>query len=215
MRSARIACGAAALVAAFVMTTTIDLGAGAQKVTPEQLAARFTGTWVFNAGKSPDVKRPGNAGLMEFQPAPLRIAMAGFGLPQRGGRGGGGGGGALTEEQRAAQAAIRNLQGIPDSLTLTVTPASITIEDPRGSRTYAIDNTNTKIDVGSGAEITAKTRWDKENIRQEFLYGENRITHTWQTNSAGNELTFRMRAEDYSREMPSRGEIKVVYDKKP
>jgi ABC-type transport system substrate-binding protein len=200
MKSIRIAGFVAALVTAGLLAGT-GVRAGAQKVTPADLAARLSGTWAFNAEKSPAVRQSerrlrGGAPLLAVAPTPSVI--------QRGrGRGGG---------RSSANAGLAYLQQLAARITITATPESVTIEDPRGARTYAIDNKNAKIEV-AGSELTAKTRWDKETLRQEFLSGELKLTHVWETSADGKEMTLHMRLEDYSQSMPSRGEVKVVYDR--
>jgi hypothetical protein len=210
--SVAVAAGAA-LVVAFVGTNL-----GAQKLTAADVAAKFTGTWVLNRELSPALT-PGGGGGGARRGAPL-MAVGFAPLPQRGGGGGGGGAPAgaaaptVSMADAAGNAAMKALQGLAPTMTIKATADSITFSDPRGDRTYPVTGKSVKIDVGGGAQISAKSSWDKLTLKQEFFYGETHITQNWELNDTGNRLNFKMQILNMSAQDPPR-EAKVVYDKQP
>src|SRR3954464_15342762 len=93
----------------------------AQKATPADAASAMSGTWKLNRELSDSLSAPGRGGSR----GGALFAMASP-SPQRGGRGGGGAGSAgsattsvdLTPEELAAQAAIRQLQAVPEVIAV-------------------------------------------------------------------------------------------------
>ena len=111
----------------------------------------------------------------------------------------------------AGQAALRGLQQVADTMTIAATADSVTFTDPRGTRTYAIDNKTHRVDVGEGAEITQKSRWDGRSLRQEFIYDETKVSHTYELSREGNRIEFTMRIDNFSGGVGR--QAKGVYDK--
>jgi hypothetical protein len=108
----------------------------------------------------------------------------------------------------AAQAAIRDLQQIPDTLTIKATADTIAFSDPRGERTFTIDNKTARLDV-NGAKVEVKTKWDKSTLRQEFATAQTRLVRTWESDDQGH-LVLKARVESIA--MNSK-EVKAVYDR--
>ena len=83
-------------------------------------------------------------------------------------------------------------------------------EDARGQRTYAIDGKNAKITV-AGADVSAKSRWDKAALKQEFSTPSNKLTQTWDVDENGR-LVLVAKVESLKMVTPDQ---KAVFDKKP
>jgi hypothetical protein len=190
----------------------------AQRITPADLAAAISGTWKINLDLSPQFKQQGGG---------RQGAAGGFSSPfsqrgttalalQRGGRGGGGGGGGAAPgpadpREMAGQQALRALQSVGDTLTIAATADSVSFTDPRGTRTYAVDNKNVRLDVGNGAELTTKARWDGRSLRQEFIYGETKVSHQYELSRDGKQIEFTMRIDNFGGGVGRQAE--AVYDK--
>ena len=202
--------GAAVIVA---LTTT---GVSGQKQDPAEAAVKLSGTWRLNRELSPSVGAParGRAGGPGRGGATFMRSGAPAGLvAQRGGgRGSDTPGNAssadLTPDVLAAQAAMRDLQQIAEVITIKATPASIAFSDPRGERTYAIDNKTTKLDT-NGAKIDVKTRWDKLAVRQEFSSPQMRLVRSWEMDDEGH-LVLKVKIESLTLNTK---EMKAVYDR--
>lgn len=206
----------AAIVLALASTVT-----SAQRATPADVAAKFTGTWKINFELSPRFAPRGGGGGGARTGGPGQPLMArsmsgslGQSRPAAFQRGGGGGGGAQANpEEMAGNAAIRSLQQVPDSVTIKATADSVTFVDARGERTYAVDNKNNKITV-NGATLTTKSRWDRNTLKQEFVFGESRVSHDWELNNEGTRINFKMLVTSMSNLGPGT-EAKAVFDKQP
>ena len=140
--------------------------------------------------------------------------MIAGGVPQRGGGGGGGGqtpttAADLPPDVLAAQAAMRDLQQIAETVTIKATVDSITVSDPRGERTYSMDSKSTKLTVGAGRRIDVKTKWDKAAVRQEFSSPSTRLVRSWEVDEQ-NHLVIKSKIESLT--MNSK-EVKAVYDR--
>jgi hypothetical protein len=206
VRGASAVVVAGAICAALLAGTSVD----AQKLTAADVAAKFTGTWVLNRELSPSV-----GGGAAKGPAARLYEIGFFTAFQGRGRGGGGAQGAVqgpSAEERAGQAALARLQQFGSTITIKATADSITFVDPQGERTYPVTDKNVKMDVGEGATLTARSKWDKTTLKQVFIYGETNITQNWELNDAGNRINFKMQILNMSRQDPPR-EAKVVYDK--
>jgi hypothetical protein len=165
-------------VLSIAVVTVLIAGAiaRAQKLTPQDLAGKLSGTWVLNRDLSTGFRAPGRRGGA---------------LMQRG-RGGGGGGrdttpsdpGDLTPEQRAERAAMQQLQQIAERITIKASPESVTFTDTRGERTFAINDKTSKIDAG-GSLVNVKSKWDKDVLRQEFSNTQAKLVETWGLDDAG------------------------------
>jgi hypothetical protein len=209
LRKTSVAVVAGALFAAAFVG--VDLGA--QKMTTADVAAKFTGTWVLNRELSPNAGPASGGRGRRSGGAPL-YEVGFFTEYQRGGgRGGAGGAGfEVSAADKAGQAALAVLQQLAPTMTIEATADSITFKDPRGSRTYATDGKTVQQDVGSGAMMNMKTRWDKNTLKQQFIYGETSITQNWELDDTGDRINFKMQILNMSRQDPPR-EAKVVYDR--
>jgi hypothetical protein len=190
----------------------------AQRATPAEVAAKISGNWQINLELSPQFRpgggRQGSVGSGGGQLLAMvgtRTSALGF---QRGG-GGGGGAQAAPPDPRvvAGNRAIRNMQQAPQTMTIAATVDSVTFTDPRGTRTYALDNKNIKQDVGDGASMTVKSRWDRNTLRQEFIVDETKVTHAFEVNDAGTSITFTMRIDIFSGGVGT--QVRGVYEKRP
>lgn len=190
----------------------------AQRATPAQVAANLSGRWVMNMELSPQFqpRKQGASGLFGAPNQRFRTSSAlASAAPQRGGgRGGGGGGGATAAntdpQELAGQQAIRNLQAVAQTVEIAATPDSVTFKDSRGERTYVVNDKTSTIQV-EGAPINTKSKWDRNALKQEFIFGETKVTHQWDLNEAGNRIEFTMRVDNFSGGVGR--QAKAVYDK--
>ena len=103
---------------------------------------------------------------------------------------------------------MRDLQQIAEVLTIKASPESIAFSDPRGERTYAIDNKAARLDT-NGARLEVKTRWDKQAVRQEFSTPEMRLIRVWDIDS-DDRLVLKVKLESLTLNTK---EVKAVYDR--
>jgi hypothetical protein len=204
-------------IAATVLLAVVATVSG-QKLSPADVAAKLSGNWKLNRELSSGVGGPNRGGSGGGAPGRAAFALAGGALSgQRGGgggRGGAGGGGEtsmpgdLPPDVVAAQAAIRDLQQIPESLAIRAAADTITFTDPRGERTFAIGNKTAKLEVNS-ARVDVKSRWDKSALRQEFTTAQTRLVRSWEADEQGH-LVLKARIESMT---TNSKEVKAVYDK--
>ncbi len=182
----------------------------AQKPSPADLAAKLSGTWTINRELSPGFSTPGGPGGRRGGHALL--AMASIPGQRRGSVPGGGDGangpGDLTPEEMAAQIAIRQLQQVAAQITIKATPESVTFTDQRGEQTFAINDKNAIVDV-AGAKITAKNKWDKATLRQEFSNPKSKLIRTWEIDE-NNRLVLKAKLESLTLMST---EAKAVFDR--
>jgi hypothetical protein len=184
----------------------------AQRVTPADVATKISGNWKMNLELSPQFRPAGGGrqGAPGAMLAPAGQSRATLAL-QRGG--GGGGAQAAPPDPRVTTGnrALQALQQVPDTMTIAATAESVTFTDPRGTRTYAVDNKNIKQDLGNEAEMTLKSRWDNRTLRQEFIFDETKVTHAFEVNNEGTRITFTMRVDNFSGGVGR--QARAVYDK--
>jgi hypothetical protein len=190
-------------IAAALTAAVASVGLGAQKITPADAAARLSGVWKVNR----DLTTSFASAAPRRGGASYAVAM---GVQRRGP--GGRGPTSMSPADLAGMAAMRSLQQIAETVTIAATADSVTFTDPRGVRTYAITGKNVKVDM-QGATVLTKAKWDKATLHQEFLYGDTKVTYFWDLNDAGNQLTLKIRTEDFSRAGSPFKEAKAVYDK--
>lgn len=182
-------------------------GLGAQKAGPTDVAASLSGTWKLNRDLSDSMSAP--AGRRGGSPL-----FAIGGAMQRGGRGGGGAGESpttsadLTPEELAAQAAIRQLQSVPETITIKATADSVSFNDARGERTYPVNGKKVTVDIAD-AKVNVKSSWDKASLKQEFSTPKTNLTQTWQVDDS-HHLVLKTKVESMT--MVSR-EVKIVFDR--
>lgn len=114
----------------------------------------------------------------------------------------------MTPEELAAQAAVRQLQSVPESITIKATADSVRFNDARGERTYPVNGKKTTVDIAE-AKVNVKTSWDKATLKQEFSTPKTNLTQTWQVDDK-NHLVLKTKVESMT--MVSR-EVKIVFDK--
>jgi len=156
----------------------------AQKAGPADVAASLTGTWKLNRELSDTMAAPGR-GAQRGGGASFAISAP---LLQRGGGGRGGDSPAtsadLTPDELAAQAAIRQLQGVPEVIAIKASAETVSFSDTRGERTYPANGKKTTVDM-SGAKVNVKTSWDKSTLKQEFSTPKATLIETWQVDDSG------------------------------
>jgi len=201
----------ARLVIAITSLALAGTGLHAQKAAPSDVAARLNGTWKLNRELSDSMTDPGSRGR---RGGGALFAFAGSPAPQRGGGGRGGGGDApttsadLTPEELAAQAAIRQLQAVPEVITIKAAADSVSFTDSRGERTYPVNGKKVTIDMAN-AKVNVKSGWDKSSLKQEFSTPKASLTQTWQVDDS-NHLVLKTKVESLT--MVSR-EVKTVFDR--
>jgi hypothetical protein len=182
----------------------------AQKASPAELAAKLSGTWTMNRELSPGFSTPGGPGGRRGGGG-ASLALAAMPGQRRGSVPGGDGPNGpsdLTPEEMAAQVAIRQLQQVAPQITIKATPESVTFTDQRGEQTFTINDKNATIDVG-GAKITAKNKWDKATLRQEFSNPKSKLIRTWEIDE-NNRLVLKAKLESLTLMST---EAKAVFDR--
>jgi hypothetical protein len=210
MNTLAVACAAA--LALGVGSVTL-----AQRFTPADAAAKLTGTWQINFELSPQFAPRGGGAPGGGRGGPQQYFNAGpsaFGRTQapQFQRGGGGQAASMSPADKAGRTFITGLRAAGATLIFKASADSVTINNGRGERTYAVDNKSTKVTV-DGAEVTMKSRWDNRTLKQEFVYGEDRVTHDYELNAEGTRLNWKMVSSSMSSLGPPT-EAKAVYDKK-
>jgi hypothetical protein len=194
----------------------------AQKSTPADVAAAFTGTWTLNRALSPALapapnrgggggSAPRGGGMIAGPDFALAVAPAQ-------GRGGGGGGGSnsggaasMSSGDQATQTVIRSFQLVPETVTIKAAADSVVFTDPRGERTFPVTGKDAKTEI-SGVELTTNSKWDKNTLKQKVLSGESSLTLTWELASSNDRMNFKVTSLNLAD--PTRiSEIKAVYDK--
>ena len=188
----------------------VEALARGQKMAPQDLAAKLSGSWTLNRDLSTGFGPAGRRGGGALAPRPS-FALAGA-VGQR--RGGGAGGGSfndpsdLTPQQRAEQAAMRQLQQIAPTIEIKASTGSITFIDARGERTFAIDDKTAKMDV-AGAQVSVKSKWDKNTLKQEFSNSQAKLVESWGLDDAGH-LVLTAKVESMTLQTPDQ---KAVFDR--
>jgi hypothetical protein len=191
-------------------------GVHAQKATPEDAAARLSGTWKLNRELSPGFRTPGGRSGGPGRgggAAASRFSAAPSYAPQ--GRGGGRGGDSPTTAsdmspmELAAMAAMRELQQLADVVTIDATADRVTFTDVRGERRYTLDGRSAKVTV-AGAEVNTKSKWDRTALKQEFNTASTKLTHTWDVDGDGR-LVLIAKVESLRLRTPDQ---KAIFDRK-
>ena len=180
----------------------------------QDLPGKLTGTWTLNRELTPGVGAPGrgrSGGGAVAQRASYTLASF---VPQRRGGGGGGQGGDgisdatdLTPEQRAARAAMSQLQQIGDKITIKAAADAVTFVDARGEHAYTVNDKTTTVDV-AGSPIKVKAKWDKQSLKQEFSSPESKLTETWSVDGTDHVVLI-VKLES----LTLNGERKIIFDR--
>ena len=213
MRTRWMALASSLCLAASLQVT----GTATRAQEPAEVARRLSGRWQMNLDESPQF-RPRPQGRSEV-PERAVLARASAPAPRlvpavqrgRGGRGGGGGGQAADPRAMAGARALQAVQQAPQTMTIDATADTVTFTDNRGIRTYQVDNLSVRSDVGDGAQMTTRSRWDGDSLRQEFIVGETRVSHEYEVNDEGTRFEFTLRIANFSGGAFREG--KAVYDK--
>jgi hypothetical protein len=115
----------------------------------------------------------------------------------------------MSAAERAAMMAMRELQQLAEVISIKATPEQVVFEDARGQRSYALDGKNVKVTI-AGAEVSAKSRWDKAVLKQEFSTASSKLTQTWDVDENGR-LVLVAKVESLRLMTPDQ---KAVFDKK-
>ena len=198
-------------LAAIALAGASVTAAAMQKLTPAEVAAKMSGTWVLNreltTGFNPPKGAPGGRGGANFN-------VAGIGAPL-GQRGAGAGPSTasdasdMTADERAAMMAMRELQQIAELVSIKATETEIAFADARGQRSYILDGKGVKI-VAGGTDVSVKSRWDKAIVKQEFSTTSSKLTQTWSVDENGR-LVMTAKVESLRLRTP---EQKAVFDRK-
>ena len=192
----------------------VDLSAVASakaERTPQDLAAKLSGTWVFNrelsyrvcrARPGPWTRRataPSAARRLRRRPRPWphREAAAAAATPSD-----------LTPEQRAEQAAMRELQQIDSRITIKASATEVTFIDSLGEQTFAINDKTATIFIAS-SPVKVKLKWDKQALKQEFSNTQAKLVQTWSVDGA-DRLVMTAKVESLTLVTPER---KAVFDR--
>ncbi len=202
-------------LAAIALAGAAVTAAATQKLTPAEVAAKMSGTWVlnrelttgFNAPKGAPGGRGGGGRGGNF-------TVAGIGAPlaQRGAGAGpstASDASDMTADERAAMMAMRELQQIPELVSIKSTETEIAFADARGQRSYMLDGKGVKI-VAAGTEVSVKSRWDKATVKQEFSTTSSKLTQTWSVDENGR-LVMTAKVESLRLRTP---EQRAVFDRK-
>jgi hypothetical protein len=198
---------------AAVTAMLVTIGIDAQKVTPADAAARLSGTWKLNRELSPGFRAPGGrrGGPGRGSAMASRGTVAPSVAMQR--RPGGGDSPStasdMTPEERAAIAAMRELQQLADEITINAAAGRVTFTDVRGERSYTTDDKSAKITV-AGTDVSTKSKWDKTALKQEFSTASTKLTQTWDVDDSGR-LVLIAKVESLRLRTPDQ---KAVFDKK-
>lgn len=177
--------GFALVFATPVMSAALGQGpAGASPQAPEVEVSQhapgdFAGVWDYNADESLNAAtgKPEQAPRSATQRG--RGGAAGTARTGGGGRSGGDGGsagfqgrapdiGPTPEMLRASRDLMRDLLEIPESLTVTVTPESISFKDDLDrTRTYPTDGSKHSYRLG-GSEYDARVVWRNSQLRKDI-----------------------------------------------
>jgi len=180
-----------------------------QKTSAADAAERMSGTWTINLNLSPSFRPSGRAG----RGSGTAYAVGGF-VAQRG-RGSNPGSeptpsaaGDLTPAERAEQTAMHLIEQIAPTITVKATADTFSIVDPRGEQTCAINDKSAKLEM-FGAKVTAKCRWAKLAVQQEYSITKSKLTRTWSLDEAGH-LVVNTRVDGQGQRML---EAAAVYDR--
>ncbi|MEO8482636.1 MAG: hypothetical protein ABI634_10530 [Acidobacteriota bacterium] len=186
--------------------------------------ADFAGAWEYNAAESL------NAATGKPEQAPRSATQRGRGTASArgggaaGGRAGGDGGfggvpgrssdiGPTPEMLRASRDLMRDLLEIPESLDVTVTPASITFKDDLDrSRSYPTDGSKHSYRLG-GSSYDARVVWKNSQLRKDIDgdYGF-KMSEVYFLSNDAKRLFVILRVADMRRNAPMVGADRV-YDR--
>jgi hypothetical protein len=195
-----------AAVVAAVLLALVFTGRGvAARQAPQDLAAKLSGTWVFNRELSSGFGAPGRG---RGQRPGARFAVAPGFQGRGGGRGGGGDNTDLTPEQRAEQAAMRELQQIDSRVTIKASATEITFTNSLRDNTFAINDKTATVFIAS-APVKVKLKWDKQTLKQEFSNTQAKLVQTWSVDGS-DRLVMTAKVESLTLITPER---KAVFDR--
>jgi hypothetical protein len=168
-----------------VLALVAQVPAGARQATPNEAFAKMIGIWHLNTKMSVASnggRRGGGGGE-----AGGDDSGGGGGRGGRGGRGGGGGGGSAdsTPATEAAQnqALRQSATQTPSVLTVGGTPAEVVFTGGGAEHRFTTDGKKQLIQVES-VQVNAKTRWDKNKLKQDISVGNLSYTRTWEITSS-------------------------------
>jgi hypothetical protein len=183
--------GVARLMAASIAMVATTMTLAAQKLSPDAVAARMSGTWTLNRAFTDASRGRSGGGTARPQGARFQQRGAQPTYPQ----------GIranptnteptsaaladMTPEERAERGALREMQQVPPALTITASAELVTIEDERGAQTCEADGRSDKLRT-FGVYMDVKCKWDKNRLRQEFSTPRaTRIVRTYSLDAQG------------------------------
>jgi hypothetical protein len=203
-----------ALAAIALAGAAVTAAAAIQKLTPAEVAAKMSGTWVLNRELTTGFNAPKGAPGRGGGGRGGNFGVAGIGAPPAQ-RGGGAGPSTasdasdMTADERAAMMAMRELQQISELVSIKATETEIAFADARGQRSYMLDGKGVKI-VAAGTDVSVKSRWDKAIVKQEFSTASSKLIQTW-TVDENERLVMTAKVESLRLRTP---EQKAVFDRK-
>jgi hypothetical protein len=138
----------------------------------------------------------------------------GLALLQRGGRGGsepgaGEAGAPVPVEELAAQRVLQGFQEIPTDVSIIATADAVTVKENSGQGTFAVNGKTIEIPI-DGATIKVKTKWDREELKQEFWSVRQKVIRTWNLDPSGH-LILTVKVET----MMKVPDVRAVFDRQP
>jgi len=186
--------------------------AAIQKLTPAEVAAKMSGTWVLNRELTTGFNAPkGGPGGRGGGGRGANFNVAGIGAQRGAGAGPSTASDAsdMTADEKAAMMAMRELQQIAELVSIKATETDIAFADARGQRSYMLDGKGVKI-VAADTEVSVKSRWDKAIVKQEFSTASSKLIQTWTVDENGR-LVMTAKVESLRLRTP---EQKAVFDRK-
>lgn len=186
-----------------------------QKTSSADVAKRMSGTWTINrdlsstfggADGSGRGRSRGGGGAHDalFQqrlPAGFRANPTNTEPTPEGA-------GDLTPAALAERTAMRQVEEIALTLTITATADRVSIEDERAEETCAIDGKTDKVRT-FGVYMDVRCKWEKDRLRQEFSTTRGKLTRVWSVDDNGR-LVLKATLEGLDRTTP---DATAVYDR--
>jgi hypothetical protein len=122
----------------------------------------------------------------------------------------------MSDAQVAQLKEINRVMGQTSvQITIQTTPNDVTIVGGAGTDKLSTDGKKQDVQMGT-AKVTSKTKWDKNQLKQEVTVADAKFTRTWQVSADGKQLVLTSkleRAADGAAAGVATRPIKFVYDK--
>ncbi len=97
-------------------------------------------------------------------------------------------------------------------LTIQASASDVTITGGAGVDKLSTDGKKQSVQMGK-AKVDSKTKWDKNQLKQEVAISDTKLTRTWQVSADGKQLVLVAKLEQASKDGYTSDPIKFVYDK--